>query len=128
MLKSQLGIIIIVFSRFHFAVDTLSTGGFSVERQASIGTRGTKHLITDGFREPPYSPERLICLAVSCHTGGSLNRPYLGFTVESAAEQVLACVIPVEGCNPRGVACQVTYMLAVLRVVDGDNARISSSS
>lgn len=61
------------------------------------------------------------------HAGRSLDGPYLGFAIESAAEEVLSGVTPVERRDPRTVASQVAHMLAVLRVVDGDNTRISRS-
>jgi len=56
--------------------------------------------------------------------GQPLDGPDLRLAVEGATEQVLARVVPVERRDPRRVARQVAHVLPVLRVVDGDDARV----
>lgn len=54
--------------------------------------------------------------------------PDLDLAIQGCRQQILARIVPVQRCDPGGPAarcCEVAYMLAMLHVVNGDDARIS---
>lgn len=106
----------------------LGPRGFAVESQAPVGARNAEHLVPPGLGQPLDGPEGLLGLLVGRDAGSPLDGPYLDLAVESATEQVLARVVPVEAHDPRRVARKVVDVLAVLRVVDGDDPRVASGS
>lgn len=59
------------------------------------------------------------------NTGTPVDRPHLGLPVHGPAQQILARVVPVERGDPRRVARQVSDMLAMLHIVEGNDGSVS---
>lgn len=118
-----------------------NTGRLTVKGDAPVATRPAKPLSPGLYlptlpvttRQPPDSPQLVVRLRMRRHARLPLDAPDARLAVHGAREQILARFGEVKGQDPGGIGCcgaggaegEVADVLAVLHVVEGNDACVA---